>query len=106
MLDYSRETILKNTEVKLLEGNITHKLSFKLSPEEVDVVDNIGLNALNIRLLERRPDCRLEKIKNDLYLETLFIAQEGVFNDNIKYELMRSALDDLKKLLREELPNV
>jgi len=106
MLDYSRKTILENSEVELLEGEITHQLSFKLSPDVVEVVDHIGLSALNQRLMERRPDCRLEKVNSDLFLMTLFIAQEGVFNDNIKYDLMQSALKDLKKLLSEELENV
>lgn len=106
MLNYSRETILENTNVKALKGEITHKLSFKLPGDVEKVVENIGLNTLNQRLMDPRPDCRLEEVDNALYLVTLFIAQEGVFSDNIKYDLMKSALKDFKTLLSEEMPNI
>jgi hypothetical protein len=106
MLDYSKETILEKTVVKELKGEVTHQLSFKLTPDVVDVVEKIGLNALNQRYMDRRPDCRLDDVGNDLYLVTLFIAQEGVFNENIKYDLIKSAMDDFKKLLSEEIQKV
>jgi len=106
MLEYTKESILENTHVELLEGEITHKLSFKLPADVVDVVENIGFNALNQRLMDRRQDCKLEEVESALYLVTYFIAQEGIFNDQIKFDLMKSAMDDFRKLLKEEIPDL
>ena len=106
MLEYTKESILENTHVELLEGEITHKLSFKLPADVVDVVENIGFNALNQRLMDRRQDCKLEEVESALYLVTYFIAQEGIFNDQIKYDLVKSAMNDFKKLLKEEIPGL
>ncbi len=106
MLEFTKEDILENTEVELLEGEVSHKLSLKLPPDVVDVIGNIGLNAINRRLVDRRPDCSVEEVNNELYLVTYYIIAEGVFNDEIKYQLMKSAIKDLKELVLEEMPGL